>query len=295
MRVARHRRPPPLKRSLLSHRTCSCLVCRDESVLAPGVGGGAAAVRVLAVSRDFSGGRCFSSRCGIELNSSVLNKEDANLPMTGKIMFLEKLNWRYATKKMDPSKAVPEEDVAKIVEAVQLAPTSSGLQPYELLVIRNADVRAAIRPVAWDQAQITDGSHLLVFAAWDDYSEARIDAVVDQMAEERGGRSEMLQGYYDRLKAMYLPRSDEENYAHAARQAYIGLGFALAAAAELGVDSTPMEGFDPAQVDEILGLKAKGLRSVLLLPLGYRDETGDWLVNLKKVRKPLGTFVTNID
>jgi nitroreductase len=215
--------------------------------------------------------------------------------MTGKIMFLEKLNWRYATKKMDTSKAVPEEAVAKIVEAIQMAPTSSGLQPYELLVIRNADVRAAIRPVAWDQAQITDGSHLLVFAAWDTYSEERIDAVVDQMAEERGGRSEMLQGYYDRLKAMYLPRTDEENYAHAARQAYIGLGFALAAAAELEVDSTPMEGFDPAKVDEILGLKAKGLRSVVLLPLGYRDESGDWLVNLKKVRKPLGTFVTNID
>lgn len=210
-------------------------------------------------------------------------------------MFLEKLNWRYATKKMDPSKPVSEEAVAKIVEAVQLAPTSSGLQPYELLVVRNTEKRAAIRPVAWDQAQITDGSHLLVFAAWDNYSEARIDAVVDQMAEERGGMTDLLQGYYDRLKAMYLPRSDEENYAHAARQAYIGLGFALAAAAELGVDSTPMEGFDPEKVDEILGLKEKGLRSVLLLPLGTRDESGDWLVNLKKVRKPLSTFVTNID
>ncbi|WP_297341933.1 nitroreductase family protein [Pseudophaeobacter sp.] len=210
-------------------------------------------------------------------------------------MFLEKLNWRYATKKMDPSKPVSEEAVAKIVEAVQMAPTSSGLQPYELLVVRNTEKRAAIRPVAWDQAQITDGSHLLVFAAWDNYSEARIDAVVDQMAEERGGMTDLLQGYYDRLKAMYLPRSDEENYAHAARQAYIGLGFALAAAAELGVDSTPMEGFDPERVDEILELKEKGLRSVLLLPLGTRDESGDWLVNLKKVRKPLSTFVTNID
>jgi nitroreductase/dihydropteridine reductase len=215
--------------------------------------------------------------------------------MTGKNMFLEKLNWRYATKKMDPSKPVSEAAVAKIVEAVQMAPTSSGLQPYELLVVRNKDIRAAIRPVAWDQAQITDGSHLLVFAAWDNYSEARIDAVVDQMAAERGGMTDLLQGYYDRLKAMYLPRTEEENYAHAARQAYIGLGFALAAAAELGVDSTPMEGFDPAQVDEILGLKEKGLRSVLLLPLGTRDASGDWLVDLKKVRKPLNTFVTNID
>lgn len=210
-------------------------------------------------------------------------------------MFLDRLNWRYATKKMDPNKAVPEDKVAKIVEAVQMAPSSSGLQPYELLVVRNADLRAAIRPVAWDQAQITEGSHLLVFAAWDNYSEERIDAVVDQMAAERGGMNDLLKGYYDRLKSMYLPRTEEENYAHAARQAYIGLGFALAAAAELEVDSTPMEGFDPAQVDEILGLKAKGLRSVLLLPLGYREEGADWLVNLKKVRRPLESFVTNMD
>ena len=210
-------------------------------------------------------------------------------------MFLEKLDWRYATKKMDPSKAVSEDKVAKIVEAVQMAPSSSGLQPYELLVVRNADLRAAIRPVAWDQAQITEGSHLLVFAAWDNYSEERIDAVVDQMAAERGGMNDLLKGYYDRLKSMYLPRTAEENYAHAARQAYIGLGFALAAAAELEVDSTPMEGFDPAQVDQILGLKAKGLRSVLLLPLGYREEGADWLVNLKKVRRPLESFVTNMD
>ncbi len=210
-------------------------------------------------------------------------------------MFLDKLNWRYATKKMDPNKAVPEDKVAKIVEAVQLAPSSSGLQPFELFVIRNKDIRAAIRPVSWDQAQITDGSHLLVFAAWDNYSEERIDAVVEQMAAERGGMNDLLKGYYDNLKAMYLPRTAEENYAHAARQAYVALGFAMAAAAELEVDSTPMEGFDPAQVDEILGLKEKGLRSVLLLPLGYREEAGDWLLPMKKVRKPLTTLVTELD
>ena len=210
-------------------------------------------------------------------------------------MFLDKLNWRYATKKMDPNKAVPEDKVAKIVEAVQMAPSSSGLQPFELFVIRNKDIRAAIRTVSWDQAQITDGSHLLVFAAWDNYSEERIDAVVEQMAAERGGMNDMLKGYYDNLKAMYLPRTAEENYAHAARQAYIALGFAMAAAAELEVDSTPMEGFDPAQVDEILGLKEKGLRSVLLLPLGYREEAGDWLLPMKKVRKTLTTLVTELD
>ena len=209
-------------------------------------------------------------------------------------MFLDKLNWRYATKKMDPSKAVPEDKVAQIVEAIRMAPTSSGVQPFELLVIRNKELREKIRPVSWDQAQFTDGSHLLVLAAWDNYTAERIDAVVEQLVEERGA-SEMLQGYYDKLKAMYLPRDAEVNYAHAARQAYIALGFALAAAAELGVDSTPMEGFDPDQVDEILGLKEKGLRSVILLPLGYRAEDGDWLLPMKKVRKSEAALVTEID
>jgi nitroreductase len=119
--------------------------------------------------------------------------------------------------------------------------------------------------------------------------------VVDHHADERPGTREMLEGYYGNLKSMYLPREDQVNFEHAARQAYIALGFALAAAAELGVDSTPMEGFDPAQFDEILGLKDKGLKSVVILPLGTRDEAGDWLAPMKKVRRPLSDFVTNID
>ncbi|MFY1709216.1 nitroreductase family protein [Tritonibacter scottomollicae] len=209
-------------------------------------------------------------------------------------MFLDKLNWRYAAKKMDPAKPVPEDKVARIVEAIRMAPTSSGVQPFELFVIRNTALREAIRPVAWDQAQITDGSHLLVFAAWDNYTEARIDAVVEQMVAERGD-SDMLQGYFANLKEMLLPRSAEVNHAHASHQAYIALGFALAAAAELGVDSTPMEGFDPDQVDEILELKAKGLRSKVLLPLGTRSEDGDWLLPMPKVRKSKAALVTEID
>lgn len=158
----------------------------------------------------------------------------------------------------------------------------------------NPDVRAKIKDVAWNQGQIVDGSHLLVFAAWDNYTEARVDSVTDQMAEERGGRSETLDAYYTNLKNMYLPRDADVNFEHAARQAYIALGFALAAAAVEEVDSTPMEGFDPAAVDEILGLKERGLRSVLLLPLGYRAEEGDWLVNMKKVRRPRDQFITTI-
>ena len=94
--------------------------------------------------------------------------------------------------------------------------------------------------------------------------------------------------------AKYLPQSAEENFDHTARQAYIGLGLAMAQAAELKVDCTPMEGFDNAQLDELLGLPSMGLKSVLLLPLGYRDEAGDWLVKMKKVRKPKDEFVTEI-
>lgn len=206
---------------------------------------------------------------------------------------IEKLNWRYATKKMDPSKAVPQEKVAQIIEAIRMAPTSSGTQPFEVFVVTNPEKRAEIQKVAWNQAQITDGSHVLVFAAWDNYSADRIDAVTAQMTEERG-EIPMLNEYYENLKSTYLPRDEQVNHDHAARQAYIALGFALAAAAELEVDSTPMEGFDPAKVDEILSLKERGLRSVVLLPLGYRQAGEDWLLPMKKVRKPRESFVTEI-
>ena len=204
------------------------------------------------------------------------------------------MNWRYATKKMDPAKAVPQEKVDAIVEAVQMAPTSSGTQPFELFVISNADVRTQIRAAAFDQSPVTDGSHLLVFAAWDNYTDARIDEVV-QLNKAARGDLPLIDGYYDNLKGMLLPRDAETNYAHAARQAYIALGFAMLAAAEQEVDSTPMEGFDPDSVDKILGLRELGLRSVVLLPLGYRDPSGDWLVQMPKVRKPLDTLVTTID
>jgi len=207
-------------------------------------------------------------------------------------MLFEKLNWRYATKKMNPEKKVSDDKVEKIIEAARLAPTPSGLQPFEISVVTDPDVRAKIRAAAWDQAQITDGSHLLVFAAWDNYTEDRINAMFDQVNEERGGTNEGWEAYRQKLLAGYVPRDAEVNYQHAARQAYIGMGMALTAAAFEAVDSTPMEGFDPDQVDEILGLRARGLRSVTLMPLGYRDAENDWLANLKKVRRPKDEFVS---
>ena len=207
---------------------------------------------------------------------------------------IKALQWRYATKKMDPSRAVPEDKVERILEAIRLAPTSSGLQPYEVLVVTNPEIRARIQPVAWNQAQVTEGSHLLVFAAWDHYTAERINTMFDYTNEVRNFRSEGYENYRQMLLGMYPQREPEQNFQHAARQAYIGLGTAVIAAAAEAVDCTPMEGFDDAAVDEILGLRARGLRSVVLLPLGYRQAEGDWLVNLQKVRWPREKFITEV-
>ena len=207
---------------------------------------------------------------------------------------LEQLHWRYATKKMDPTKIVPQEKVDRILEAVRLAPTSSGLQPFEVFVVTNPEVREKIKAIDWNQSQVTDGSHLLVFAAWDNYTADRINAMFDLTNEERGSTNEGWENYRNMLLSKYPVRSAEENFQHAARQAYIGLGTALAAAAMEEVDSTPMEGFDNPALDEILNLGSKGLKSVAIMPLGYRETDKDWLANLKKVRKPREMFVTEV-
>jgi nitroreductase / dihydropteridine reductase len=204
------------------------------------------------------------------------------------------LNWRYATKKMDAAKAVPDEQVEHILEAIRLTATSSGLQPYEVFLVTNPEVREQIKGIAWNQAQITDCSHLLVFAAWDNYTAERINMMFDLTNDVRGFSNEGWENYRQMLLNSYPPRAAEVNYQHAARQAYIGLGSALIAAAEQGVDCTPMEGFTPAALDDILDLKEKGLRSVVILPLGYRAESGDWLQNLQKVRRPRDQFVTEV-
>jgi nitroreductase len=207
---------------------------------------------------------------------------------------IQKLQWRYAAKKMNPAKAVPQEKLDRILEAIRLTATSSGLQPYEVFVVTNKEVREKIKPIAWNQGQITDGSHLLVFAAWDNYTADRINMMFDLVNEQRGVKNEGWENYRQMILSTYVPRDAEVNYQHAARQAYIGLGTALIAAAEEQVDATPMEGFDPKALDEILGLKALGLRSVAILPLGYRADDGDWLVSLKKVRRAREDFITEV-
>lgn len=207
---------------------------------------------------------------------------------------IDKLKWRYAAKAMNGEK-VAQEKIDNIIEAASLAPTSSGLQPFEIIMITNQEVKEKIKPVAWNQSVITDCSHLLVFAAWDTYTADRINKMFDLTNEVRGFKNEGWENYRQMLLDSYPQRDAEENFNHAAKQAYIAFSQSIAAAAFEGVDSTPIEGFDPAAVDEILNLKEKGLRSCVILTLGYRDAENDWLVNLKKVRKSKEDLVTLMD
>lgn len=204
---------------------------------------------------------------------------------------IERLHWRYATKKFDPSRPTAQDQVERIVEAIRLAPTSSGLQPYDLVVVTDPGLRALLKPVANDQQQIVDCSHLLVFAAWDDMTPGRIDKMFDLVNHERGFVNAGWEAYRRVLQDKHATQGQQANFEFAARQAYIGLGTGIVAAALEGVDATPMEGFDPAGVDRVLGFEAMGLRSVSMLALGHRDTDGDWLVTLKKVRRAREDFV----
>ncbi|WP_142786152.1 nitroreductase family protein [Changchengzhania lutea] len=207
---------------------------------------------------------------------------------------LNKLKWRYATKAMN-GKVVPQGKVDNIIEAARLAPTSSGLQPFEIIVVTNKDIKEKIRKVAWNQSVVTECSHLLVFAAWDTYTEERINYMFDLTNEIRGFKNEGWENYRQQLLNSYPQKDAEENFQHASKQAYIAFSQALAAAAFEKVDATPMEGFTPDAVDDILGLREKGLRSAVLLPIGYRDASDDWLVDLPKVRKSTDDLITLVD
>ena len=206
---------------------------------------------------------------------------------------IDKLNERYATKAMN-GQVVPQEKIDNILEAIRLAPTSSGLQPFEVFVITNKEIKAQIREIAWNQSPVTDCSHLLVFAAWDNYTADRINYMFDLTNEIRGFKNEGWENYRQMLLDGYPKRDAEVNFEHAARQTYIAFMAAIMQASFEGVDSTPMEGFDPAALDKILGLREKNLRSTILLPIGYRDAEKDWLVNLVKVRKPINELINTI-
>ncbi|WP_163575558.1 NAD(P)H-dependent oxidoreductase [Halomonas faecis] len=199
---------------------------------------------------------------------------------------IEALNWRYATKRMTGAQ-VPAERVERILEAVRLAPSSYGLQPYSVLVIEDPALRERIGPVAFDQPQIVQSSHLLVFAAWDPVEARHVDELTQLIAETRGIEASELEAYGATIKGTLDGfATPHERFQWAARQAYLALGTALASAAVERVDASPMEGFDPAALDRLLDLEAQGLRSVALLALGYRDTEADRHAGLAKVRWP---------
>jgi nitroreductase/dihydropteridine reductase len=197
---------------------------------------------------------------------------------------LQSLEWRYASKRMN-GKQVPQEKVDKILEAIRLAPSSMGLQPYTVLVIEDQELKKQIQPIAFNQPQIVESSHLLVFAAWANVTPAQIEDYINHTAAVRNMPVENLNDFKNTLLNMARNRTAEENYQWSARQAYIAFGTALLAAASEKVDATPMEGFNNAALDELLKLEEKGLKSVTLLPLGYRDADKDWLAKLPKVRR----------
>lgn len=204
---------------------------------------------------------------------------------------LEDLKWRHAVKAYDPNKKVKQEDIDAIVEAMRLAPTSSGLQPFRVIVVENQELKEKMVPGSLNPDCMKDCSHVLVLAGWDRYTTERIDTVYDFTTDERDLPRGRMSSYTDMLKRVYTAQTAEENHAHIARQAYIALGLGLAQAAELKIDTTPAEGFNNQVVDEVLELEKYGLKSVLLIYVGYQNGEKNWLASMKKVRTPKEEFV----
>lgn len=210
-------------------------------------------------------------------------------------MLLDNLKWRYATKRYNSAVKLEDEKVMQIVEAARLAPTSSGLQPFEMVLIKNQEVKEQLFPIVMNQMQIKECSHVLVFAAWDSYTDQRLDAVFDNMEAIRALSKGEMNDFKNSIKANFANQTSEQQFQHAARQAYIAFGMAIAAAAELKIDASPMEGFYNDQLDAFLGLDKRGLKSVTILALGERDHENDWLMPMKKVRFPLASMLTVIE
>jgi nitroreductase len=198
--------------------------------------------------------------------------------------FITDANWRYATKKFDTSKKVSAEDLATLKEAIRLSASSYGLQPYKVLLVDNPELRAQLQPVAWGQSQIVDASNLIVFANITNVGDKEIDAYFKDMTTKRGISMEAVQGYSNFMKSKIASLSLEAKNNWTAKQTYLALGNLLNAAAELKIDVTPIEGFEPEKFNEILGLNQLGLNASLVATVGYRH-TEDETQHYAKVRK----------
>lgn len=207
---------------------------------------------------------------------------------------LESLKWRAAIKKFDTSKKVSDEDVEKLLEAGNLAATSGGLQPFKMVVVKNEDLQTKLIGSSYNQRQVADASHLLVFAVEAKIDGGIVDRYIERAAELRGQEKESLIGYSNSMKAYVESMDDTNRFYWAKSQAYIALGTVLAAAADLRIDSCPMEGMIPDQYVEILGLKSEGLVPVVVLPIGYRSDE-DVHSKEAKIRKSRENFVVEVN
>lgn len=198
--------------------------------------------------------------------------------------FLDNQNWRYATKKFDSDKKISESDLDFLKEAIRLSASSYGLQLYKVIIIENTELRAQLLPAAFGQTQITDASHLFVFASQTNVGNTEIDAYLKNTSEIRELPIEALSGYGDYMKGTINPMPEDIKNIWTAKQTYLALGNLLNAAAELNIDATPMEGFNAEQFNQILGLDKLNLNAVVIAPVGYRHEE-DATQHHKKVRK----------
>ena len=197
---------------------------------------------------------------------------------------LDSLKWRYAVKRMNGTK-IPAEKLNTIIEATRLAPSGFGLTPYSVIVVEDEETRKKLLPAFYNQAQVVDGSAVIVFAAWNTISEKEIAEYMQEIADQRGVAVDTLKDFAGAINGSFKNKTPEQARVWADKQAYLALGFSLVAAAAEEIDATPMEGFAPDAVDEILGLKALGLHSAVAVTLGYRDAANDYLSGAKKVRR----------
>ena len=197
---------------------------------------------------------------------------------------IENLQWRYATKKFDPEKKLDQTDLDTILDSLQLTASSYGLQPYEVFVVSDMETRKKLKKAAWDQPQLTEASHVLIFANLKSLDKNYVNTYLDNIAKTRDLTREDLKGLEEMLENTTLQMSPSEQSEWAARQAYIALGNLLTTAATLKIDACPMEGFEASKFDEILGISEKNLTTAVIATIGYRSEK-DKLQYQAKVRK----------
>lgn len=197
---------------------------------------------------------------------------------------IKSLEWRYATKAMNGNK-IPQDKMDNILRAIQLAPSSYGLTPYSIIVVESDELKEKLTPACYGQSQVKNSSAVIVFATKNTIDSNTVQEYMNEIAEQRGVTVDSLEQFAGYINGAIQNLTDEQKQIWASKQTYIALGFGLVAAANEEVDATPMEGFVPSQVDEVLGLKEMGLNSSVILTLGYRDETSDYLVSVPKVRR----------